>query len=60
MKIKKKKTIQIDDLAVMIKQGFDQTDQRFGQMDKRFDRVEQRLGVLENGHEEIKLRLEPV
>ena len=43
----------IDDLAVMVKGGFDT-------MDGRFDKVENKLEVLEQGQEEIKLRLDNV
>ena len=61
------KKITTDNLAVMIKQGFDQTDKRFDQIDKRFDRVDKRfdrvegrLDCLEKGQEEIKLKLDNV
>ena len=39
-----------EDLARMIKKGFDGND-------KRFDRIETRLDRLEQGHEDIQLRL---
>ena len=45
------KKITTDNLAVMIKQGFDQ-------IDKCFDRVEGCLDCLEKGQEEIKLKLD--
>lgn len=53
MKIRKKKIIQLDDLAVMVKSGFDQVD-------KRFEHMEESFGTLEKGQEEIKLRLDNV
>ena len=43
----------IDDLAIMVKGGFDA-------MDGRFDKMENKLEVLEQGQEEIKLRLDNV
>lgn len=49
-----KKKITIEDLAVMIQRGFQETarkidvDKRFDAVDKRFDAVEGRLGTLEN------------
>ena len=61
--IKKEKTT-IDDLAIIIKKGFDEVDKRFDGVDKRFDgvdkrfdKVEKRLDNLEKGHEEINLKL---
>jgi len=33
--------ITIDDLAGMVKRGFDSMDKRFDAVDKRFDRIEQ-------------------
>jgi len=41
---------QIDNLAMIAKDGFEQVD-------KRFDNVDDRLNKLEQGQEEIKLRL---
>ena len=45
-----RKQTTIEDLARMIKKGFDGND-------KRFDRIETRLDRLEQGHEDIQLRL---
>jgi archaellum component FlaC len=50
---KVKKNITLDDLAGMVKSGFDGVE-------KRFDKIETRLGGLENGTEEIKLKLDQV
>ena len=44
----------IEDLAGMVKEGFDEVH---GTMKAGFDKVENRLTTLENGQEEIKLRL---
>ena len=60
----KEKNITINELAGMVKTGFDEmgkqfgkVDKRFEQVDKRFDRIDNRLTTLETGQEEIKLRL---
>lgn len=50
---KLKKNITLDDLAGMVKHGFDGVD-------KRFDKVETRLVNLKDGVEEIKLKLDQV
>jgi len=62
-----KKQITNEDLARMIKKGFDDNDKRCKGIDKRFDvvykrfdRVESRLENIENGQEEIKLKLNQV
>ena len=62
----KKKTT-IDDLAVMVKNGFDDignrmadrnsVDQRFDSVDQRFDSVDQRFGVVSKKLEHIDARL---
>ena len=38
--VKQQSSITLDDLAVMIKQGFDQVDRRFEGVDKRLDNLE--------------------
>jgi hypothetical protein len=48
----------IEDLASMVKQGFDQVDQRFAGVDRRFEAVEGSLHKLEQGQERIWLRLD--
>lgn len=62
-----RKNITINDLAGMVKKGFDGVDKRFDGVDKRFDgvdkrfnNVEARLRNLEDGQEEIKLKLDQV
>jgi len=47
------KEVTLDNLAGMIKRGFDGVD-------KRFDGVDKRLANLERGQEDIKLRLDNV
>lgn len=47
----------IDELAMMTKRGFDEMGER---MNKGFSEVNKRLGLLEEGQEEIKLRLDNV
>ena len=61
------KNITLDDLAGMVKRGFDGVDKRFDRVDKRFDentkehrQIFQRLDNLDNGMEEIKLKLDQV
>ena len=44
----------LDDLARMVKEGFDEVH---GTIKAGFDKVDNRLAALENGQEEIKLRL---
>ena len=63
----KEKDITNNELARMVKTGFDEmgkqfgkVDKRFEQADKRFERVENRLTALETGQEDIKLRLDNV
>ena len=55
-----KKNVTLDDLAGMVKRGFDNVDDGFNKVDKRFDGVEAKLENLENGVEEIKLKLDQV
>lgn len=54
----KNKNITLDDLALMVQKGFDHVDKRLEQVDKRFDKMEKKLNLLENGQEDIKLRLD--
>jgi len=54
MKVMENNNITIDQLAVMIQNGFNETakkvdvDQRFNQVDQHFDRIEKRLDRIEN------------
>ncbi len=60
-KIKKTKGVTIDALAGMVKKGFDSIDETvkkgFSSVDVRFNRVEKKMDDLEQGQEEIKLKL---
>ena len=47
----------LDDLARMVKEGFDEMS---GTMKAGFDKVDNRLTALEKGQEDIKLRLDNV
>lgn len=61
--MKKKKNVKnttIDDLAIMVKHGFDQVDERFDQVNGKFSQVNGILSQLESGQEEIKLKLDNV
>lgn len=48
------KKMTIEDLAVMVKRGFDETakkegvDKRFDEVDERFDKIDKRLDHIEN------------
>lgn len=61
------KKVTLDNLAGMIKRGFDGADKRFDGVDKRLFNLEsgqeginKRLASLEIGQEDIKLRLDNV
>ena len=56
----KNKDITNNELARMVKTGFDEMGKRFDGVDKGFDRVENRLTALETNQEDIKLRLDNV
>ncbi|UZE92964.1 MAG: hypothetical protein IB617_02285 [Candidatus Nealsonbacteria bacterium] len=60
MKKKNTKNTTINQLARMIKRGFDGVDKNFNKADKRFDKIETKITNLENGQEEIKLKLDRV
>ncbi len=47
MVAQKKKIITLEDLAKMVKHGFDDVDKRFNAVDKRFDVLENRFDTLE-------------
>jgi archaellum component FlaC len=50
----KNKNLTIDDLALMVKKGFDGVDKRFNGVDKRFDKVEKRLDKVEKRLDRIE------
>lgn len=60
MKKKIKKNITLDDLAGMVKHGFDGVDRRFDENLKEHRVIMVRLENLESGIEEIKLKLDRV
>ena len=49
----KKKTT-IEDLAGMVKRGFDGVDKRFEQVDKRFEQVDKRFDALDGDMKYVK------
>jgi len=57
---KNKKNTTFDNLAGMIKRGFDNVDKRFDENTKEHRVMMTKLENLENGTEEIKLKLDPV
>ncbi len=62
------KEITNEELAKMVKLGFDGQDKHFNKrfddqdkkFNKRFDRIEKQINILGQGQEEIKLRLDNV
>lgn len=54
------KDITMNELAVMVKNGFDNVDERFNQVDERFNQVEGRLDRLESNQRAILTKLEEV
>jgi hypothetical protein len=50
----------IDNLADMVKQGFDHVSSEITGLTTGFNRIEKRLTVLEQGQEDIKLKLDNV
>lgn len=47
----------IDDLAIIVKKGFDRVDKRFEEVDKRFDQIDKRLELIEARIEHMDARL---
>ena len=52
-----KKNVTLDDLGIMVKQGFDEVHQN---MNKRFDKVDKRFDVVEQRLENVELKLSNV
>jgi hypothetical protein len=52
-----KKQINLDDLALMMKQGFDKVDERFEQIDGRFKKIDGRFEQIDGRFEKIEIRL---
>ena len=55
-----RKNITLDDLAGMVKRGFDGVDKNFTQNQKEHQKIFDGLKNLEQGQEEIKLKLDRV
>jgi len=55
-----KKNITLNDLGIMIKQGFDDNDKRFDGIDKRFDGVDKRFSDVDKSIKELKKDMEEV
>ena len=56
-KVEKRTDEKIDNLAVMVKKGFDGVDKRFDEVDKRFEKVEGGLDRVDVKLEHIDVRL---
>jgi len=54
----KKKNITIDDLALMMKKGFDSVDKRFEQIDKKFELVDKRFDLVDYRMNLIEKRID--
>lgn len=52
--------ITIEDLALMVKKGFDANDKRFDEMDKRFDAMDKRFDTLEAKFEASEAKFEKI
>lgn len=52
-----KRHITIDDLAGMVKKGFDGVDKRFEQVDKRFEQIDKRFELIDKRLELIDKRI---
>lgn len=53
-----KESITNEDLALIIKKGFDGVDEKFEGVDKRLSNLEQGQKNLEQGQDDIKMRLD--
>lgn len=52
------KRVTNEELALMIKDGFEGVDERFEKVDERFEKVEERLENLELGQNRIERKLD--
>ena len=52
-----KKNITINDLAIMVKHGFDGVDKRFDGVDKRFDEIDKEFVGVRKRFEKIETQL---
>ena len=55
-----KKNITIEDLARMVKSGFDGVDERFKKVDERFDNVDYHFNIVGKRLDQIEKKLEGV
>jgi len=55
-----RKKVTIEDLAGMVKRGFDSVDKRFEQVDQRFDSVDKRFEQVDKRFEQVDKRFEQV
>ncbi len=54
----KKEEITTNDLAVMIKKGFDHVDERFEKVDEQFEKVDERFEKMEKRFDNLEATLE--
>ena len=50
--------ITIEDLALMVKKGFDASDRRFDAMDKRFDAMDRRFDAMDKRFDTLEAKFE--
>lgn len=55
-----KKKFELEDLALMVKNGFDEVDKRFDGVDKRFDGINKSIDGLDNRMENVEKHLDHV
>jgi predicted nucleic acid-binding Zn-ribbon protein len=51
-------TITIEDLAVMVKKGFDEMDRRFSKVDQKFIDIDERFDKIENRLDHLEVRFD--
>jgi hypothetical protein len=56
----KKKKITIDDLAIMVKVGFDEIGERFDEIGERFNKIDKRFDKIDDKLKEHDLELEKI
>jgi archaellum component FlaC len=56
----KNKNITIDDLAIMVKKGFDGVDKRFDGVDKRFEAIDKRFDGVDKRFDKVEKRLDRI
>ena len=58
--IKNKKSITLDDLALMTQRGFEAMNERFEQVDQRFAQIDQRFERIDKKFEGVDVRLDRI